>query len=320
MRPGILFIVVGPPGVGKNALINDALQRFSSLKQLATVTTRPRRAGEEDGRERLFVTPAVFQKMIAKDELLEWQEVHRDRFYGVPRATLEAALSSGQHLIADIDVLGATFIRSLYPDNVILTFVEPPSVETLGDRMHERGDDEDDIHTRLSRVAMEMAYRPVADYALVNDDLQEATQQFQSIITAELKQPTERRFDHSVTVLPIYDHEVLSRDQSPHYPGGILLPQEIPHLAAVRQLSMAFDYAATSNHLLRIKPNQGSFISPAKVEVQQWGNLKTIRFTYLYLLPERILAGSEWSWQSTDQLELPVAVWQALTQQALVNG
>ncbi len=318
---GLLFIVVGPPGVGKNALISAALQAFPSLKQLATATTRARRANEQEGRERLFVTPTVFQEMIADGSLLEWQEVHQDRFYGVPRLTVEQALKGGQHLIADIDVLGATYIRSLYPDNVVLIFVEPPSVATLEDRMHRRGDTEADIHTRLTRVAMEMAYLPVADYVVVNDRLGEASRRMQSIIAAELDRPSTRYYDHAVAVLPYFEHEVLCATQVPHYPGGPLLPREIPHQAALRYMEATFPaYPATTDHLLRIKPNRGSFISPAKVTVETRDITKHIRFTYIYLLPERILVDGNWSWRPDDELEFPSTVWQALARQAMVNG
>jgi hypothetical protein len=75
----------------------------------------------------LFVTHDEFQKMIASNALIEWQNVHHDDLYGMPRATVEDAVVQGEDLIADIEVLGATYLRSVYPDNVILIFIAPPS-------------------------------------------------------------------------------------------------------------------------------------------------------------------------------------------------
>ena len=144
---GLLFLVIGPPGVGKNALMNDALKHFDDLRQLATATTRRPRPTEQEGREHLFVTPETFREMIARNELLEWQEVHPNKFYGVPRASIENALASGEKLIADIDVLGATYIRSLYPGQVVLIYIEPPSVAVLEERMQQRGENRADIDT-----------------------------------------------------------------------------------------------------------------------------------------------------------------------------
>jgi len=303
---GLLFMIVGPPGVGKNALMEEALKSEHRLNQLATATTRPRRPYEQEGRERLFVTIEQFRQMIANGELLEWQEVHRNKFYGVPRQVVENALAEGQNLIADIDVLGATYIRSLYPENTVLIFVKPPSVEALEDRMHVRGESEEDIQTRLSRVAMEMDYLPVADYIVVNDDFEQAARQFQALITSEIERqlenrPVNRRYTHAVSVLPVYDQEVLCRPNPPRYPHTYLQPREIPHIAALRVMEETFAIAPSVNHLLRIKRNAGSFISPVEVTVRTEGTTKHITFTYVYLLPQRLSPPDDWMWQPANE-------------------
>ncbi len=124
--------------MGKNALMNAALEHIPQLRQMPTMTTRERRDNETPGRERFFVSPEQFQQLIADNALFEWQEVYEGRFYGVPRQPLEEALEKGENLIADIDVLGATYIRSVYPDNTYIIFVRPPSVQALPDRMQTR--------------------------------------------------------------------------------------------------------------------------------------------------------------------------------------
>ncbi len=314
---GLLFIVVGPPGVGKNALMEETLKRETRVRQLATVTTRPRRPNEQEGRERLFVTYEQFQQMIASSALLEWQEVHEHKFYGVPRREVEAALAAGQNLIADIDVLGATYIRSLYPEQVILIFVQPPSVEVLEDRMSVRGETEAEIQTRLSRVAMEMAYLPLVDYTVVNDDLEQAAQDFYAIVRSEIERqrdqrPTKRRYHYTVNVFAVFEHEVLYHKTPPHYPHTTLQAAEIPHHAALRSLEESLRITADADHLLHIRPNKGSFISPVDVNVVAHDADKQITFTYVYLLPERLTPPDGWQWQPVEHSALTPVVQQLL--------
>jgi guanylate kinase len=181
---GLLFVLVGPPGAGKNALMNEVLKRTSNLKQLPTATTRPMRPTEQQGREHLFVSRSEFQDMIDHDRLIEWQEVH-GQLYGMPRTAVEQALTDQQDLVADIDVLGATYLRSVYPDNVILVFIRPPSLSELEDRMRARGETETEIVKRMQRVNMEMQYAVECDYLIVNDDFEEACDILYGVVLAE---------------------------------------------------------------------------------------------------------------------------------------
>ncbi|MBL8157035.1 MAG: guanylate kinase [Anaerolineae bacterium] len=181
---GLLFILVGPPGVGKNAMMNSVLERITSLHQLPTATTRPIRSNEQEGREHLFVSTAEFQRMIDQGELIEWQVVHGHQ-YGTPRSTVQQAMETGQDLIADIEVLGATHLRSAFPENVILVFVQPPSVDELIHRMHNRGETEAEIQKRMQRVEMELRYAPECDYLITNDSIERASDILRGIILAE---------------------------------------------------------------------------------------------------------------------------------------
>ncbi|MFW5709221.1 MAG: guanylate kinase [Chloroflexota bacterium] len=175
-RLGMLYILVGPGGVGKNALMRRVLKQVKDLCQLPTATTRDPRADEQQGVQHLFVSVEEFKRMIDAGELLEHQEVHPDKFYGVPRATVEDAIKGNQDLIADIEYKGATILRESYPENTIAIFIAPPSTAALVDRMNDRQDSHVDIRDRLNRMASEMLYAPLCDYILVNSDFEAAVQ------------------------------------------------------------------------------------------------------------------------------------------------
>lgn len=182
---GLLFTLVGPGGVGKNALMNAMLARIENLRQLPTATNRPMRAGEVQGVHHLFVDLAEFQRMIADDELLEHQEVHPGRFYGIPQATVETAFENGEDLIADIEIAGAEVLRTHYPDNAVLIFIQPPSLEALEARMIARGETPDEIEKRMQRAPTELTYAEKCKYIVVNDDFYTAVEALYTVITRE---------------------------------------------------------------------------------------------------------------------------------------
>jgi guanylate kinase len=180
--PGLVFTLVGPGGAGKNALMNAVLGRIADLRQLPTATTRPIRPMETDGREHLFVTTEEFHRMARDNELLEWQEVHPGRFYGIPRSTVENALHNGEYLIADIEIIGADILRRTFPANIILIFIAPPSMQILEDRMRARGENEEEITKRMNRAQIEMPFKEKCDYVIINDEMESAVDQLYDII------------------------------------------------------------------------------------------------------------------------------------------
>lgn len=191
---GKLFVLIGPGGAGKNALMTYVLTHVEALVQLATATTRPRRDGEQHGRERLFVSPTEFRRMIEAGELLEWQEVTTDRFYGIPRASVDGTLERGIDLIADIDVKGAEVLRQTHPEALVLIFVTVPGdtldeqLAVLRERMISREEDPDVITERLERAhTIELPFAQHCDYVIVNDDIDEASQELMQIILEERK-------------------------------------------------------------------------------------------------------------------------------------
>ena len=149
--PGIIFTLVGPGGAGKNTLMKRVIPQLDNLHQLATATTRDMRPGEQDGREHLFISRDTFNQWIEENRLLEYQEVHPGKFYGVPSEPLESALREGRNLIADIEIAGAQKIAEAYPLNTVLVFIAAP-LDALEQRMRERGESEDGVRERMNRA------------------------------------------------------------------------------------------------------------------------------------------------------------------------
>lgn len=183
-KQGTLFMLVGPGGVGKNAILDQLLIKVSDIKQLATATTRAPRKGEEHGKQRWFVTLDEFKQMIADEKLVEYQEVHAGVYYGVPKFALETAFDSGQDLVADIDFHGAIKIRAGYMQNSVSFFVAPPNMDILAERLIARQDDQQSIDDRLHRAAEEMLYATEADFVIVNWSLDDAVKQASQLITS----------------------------------------------------------------------------------------------------------------------------------------
>ncbi len=191
--PGVIFVMIGPGGAGKNAIMKAVIAAFPAIQQLATATTRPMRADERQGREHLFVNEQQFRTMISKDELLEHQEVTPGKYYGIPRRTVMEALSAGAVRIADIEVLGAIELAAAYPENVVQIFVTVPGADSaeqmavLEERMRTRADEATDIEQRLDRARrLELPYRSRCDYVIVNDDLAKAIETAATIIGREM--------------------------------------------------------------------------------------------------------------------------------------
>ncbi|MBI3270945.1 MAG: guanylate kinase, partial [Planctomycetes bacterium] len=171
-KRGILFLVIGPSGVGKNTLINKVLRRSPDVRYLVTVTTRPRRPGEHEGDPYHFVTRREFDQRIARGDLIEWKMLHRGEFYGCPQQPVDDALGAGVDLIKDIDVLGARDVLRAYEADTVPVFVATSSPEDLAKRIRARSHVADaDLEERMARARMELSHKDEFKYLLFNDNL-----------------------------------------------------------------------------------------------------------------------------------------------------
>jgi guanylate kinase len=184
-RRGLMFVLSSPSGAGKTTLSRMLIAENPDLKMSVSVTTRPIRPGEIDGRDYHFIDQKKFDAMVAKDELLEWANVF-DNSYGTPRAPVEAALAMGQNVLFDIDWQGTQQLRGRSPKDVVSVFILPPSVQALEQRLHTRAQDSDEvIRDRMKKAGDEMSHFDAYDYIVDNDNIGIAFEAVKSILRAE---------------------------------------------------------------------------------------------------------------------------------------
>jgi guanylate kinase len=184
-RRGLLLIVSSPSGAGKTSLCRRLMADHPGLELSVSVTTREPRPGEVDGREYHFVSPEAFQDLVAKDLLLEWAEVHGNR-YGSPRAPVEAALASGRDVLFDIDWQGARDVAIRAGRDVVRVFVLPPSIQELRRRLYARAQDKADvIERRVEKAKSEIEHWGEYDYVIVNEDFDRSYADLAHIYHAE---------------------------------------------------------------------------------------------------------------------------------------
>jgi len=167
----MLFVLSAPSGSGKTTIAHSILQQFPSLRFSVSATTRPRRPREVEGNDYFFLSREEFERRIAGDELVEWEEIYGN-LYGTLKSQAETALGEDSHMLFDIDVKGALAIKSLYGDTAVLVFIQPPSLHVLRERLVRRGtDNEDTIEKRMQRASWELDQAAAFDHLVVNDDL-----------------------------------------------------------------------------------------------------------------------------------------------------
>lgn len=170
---GKLIVLTGPSGVGKGTLMRSLLQRHPELYYSISVTTRPPRVGEIDGKDYYFISRSKFEQMVERDELLEWAEF-AGNYYGTPREPVLNQIRSGRTIVLEIELKGARQIRARFP-SAISIFILPPNLKELEKRIRGRAQDsEEAISRRLRRAEEEVNAASEFDLQIVNDDFETA--------------------------------------------------------------------------------------------------------------------------------------------------
>jgi len=184
-RP-MLFILSGPSGVGKDAVLARLKASDYPLKFVTTVTTRPRRVNEKNDVDYHFISAEKFQEMIDNNELLEWAEVYGNR-YGVPKEPVKQALGRGHNVMLKVDIQGVANIKKIVPQAVSI-FLMPSSIGELEKRLkHRHTESAFDMSRRLNIAESEMKELPNFSYVVLNreGEIDRAVADIKAIITAE---------------------------------------------------------------------------------------------------------------------------------------
>lgn len=181
---GLLIVISGPSGVGKDTILRRLFQLAPELKYSVSYTTRPPRPGEVDGQSYTFVTEVEFKRLIDAREFLEWAQVY-DHYYGTSRKRVEDALARGEDIILKIDVQGAAFVKKRKPDALFI-FITPPSTEELLQRLTGRNTEDPAALERRQREALvELGLAKDYEHVVCNRDVEDSAHEILGLIAAE---------------------------------------------------------------------------------------------------------------------------------------
>ena len=179
----VLIVLSGPSGVGKGTIANKLIEKNSNISLSISCTTRAPRHHEINGKDYFFIEKHEFKDKIQNGGFLEYSE-HFENFYGTPKDFVLNSLKSNDVLL-EIDVNGGLDVKKSFPEAVLI-MITPPSLEEVRNRLIKRGtESKNKIELRMSRVQYELDKQSLYDYAVVNDDLDQAISQIESIINNE---------------------------------------------------------------------------------------------------------------------------------------
>ncbi len=191
-RKGFMFVLSSPSGAGKTTLSRLLLQKDDNLIMSVSVTTRPKRKGETEGKDYTFVDTAQFARMVEEEAFLEHAVVFGN-FYGTPASVVEKHLAQGTDVLFDIDWQGTQQLTAKHREDMVSVFILPPSMKELESRLRKRAQDtEDIIGKRMAKANSEISHWTSYDYVIINNDIEKSLETVHSILQAE-RQRRERQ-------------------------------------------------------------------------------------------------------------------------------
>lgn len=185
INKGFILAVSAPSGTGKTSLCDKLATELPYIERSVSVTTRAQRAGEQSKLDYEFVSPEEFRKREQAGYFLETATVFKN-LYGTPRRPVDDAITHGRVMVMDIDTVGALRIKELYPEDTVLIFIVPPSLEELEKRLKSRGKNSaEDLAERLRMATVEISEASKYDYIINNEQFDEAYTHLKGIVLAE---------------------------------------------------------------------------------------------------------------------------------------
>ena len=180
---GKLIVISGPSGAGKTSIVHFLLQKMNSLSFSVSACSREKRDNETDGTDYFFLGAEGFKSKISEDAFLEWEEVYENQYYGTLKSEVEGIWKKGKTVIFDVDVVGGLNIKKQYPSECLSIFIMPPSLETLKERLQNRGSvSTESLEKRLAKAKGEIARSREFDKVILNDDFDLACKEAQQLI------------------------------------------------------------------------------------------------------------------------------------------
>ncbi|QDH77769.1 guanylate kinase [Echinicola soli] len=186
MSSGKAFIFSAPSGSGKTTIVKHLLSSRNDLGFSISACTRDKRGRhEEHGKDYYFLTPQEFKEKIDQDEFIEWEEVYEGNFYGTLKSEIQRIWDSGKHVIFDVDVKGGLHLKEYFGDKALAVFVKVPSLDTLEERLKDRGtESEESLSRRIYKAKFEMTFEGQFDVTIVNDHMEKSFDEAEKLINA----------------------------------------------------------------------------------------------------------------------------------------
>jgi guanylate kinase len=183
MAQGKIIIFSAPSGAGKTTIVRHLLEINECLTFSISATTRPKRAGELDGKDYYFLSIPNFKDKIKEGAFIEYEEVYQGLFYGTLKTETERIWKMGKHIIVDVDVKGGLNLKNQFTDNALSVFIKTPDIATLEKRLRNRNtESETKLQERVNKAVEEMKYEQFFDKVIVNDEMEKAFKEAESIV------------------------------------------------------------------------------------------------------------------------------------------